>query len=168
MRKVTQQAYEENLETAIRWDVVERDIQHSREDDPEDSDQEIGYSYLGSIFSITPSCKMYTPWANSNVERCPSCNGTGSVWPKASKRQIRKWKSRANRAMSKRRSKRKAFWVAPARTCKACYGCGSLEAANDESWRDALEAVAYRHGYFVTNNEDDGILLAKCFQKDIE
>lgn len=33
--------------------------------------------YLGSVFSIYPSGKYYTPWANSNVEVCNRCKGKG-------------------------------------------------------------------------------------------
>ncbi len=34
--------------------------------------------FLGTVFSLTPSGKFYTPFANSNVERCPQCCGDGS------------------------------------------------------------------------------------------
>ena len=34
-------------------------------------------AYIGSIFSLTPSGKLYTPWAYSNVEPCPFCNWRG-------------------------------------------------------------------------------------------
>lgn len=33
--------------------------------------------YLGSCFSILPSGKYYTPFANSNVDLCKLCGGTG-------------------------------------------------------------------------------------------
>lgn len=33
--------------------------------------------FLGSVFSIYPSGKYYTPWANSNVEVCNRCKGKG-------------------------------------------------------------------------------------------
>lgn len=33
--------------------------------------------YLGTVFSLVPSGKYYTPWANSNVEICPRCADSG-------------------------------------------------------------------------------------------
>ena len=30
--------------------------------------------YLGTIMALTPSGKVYTPWANSNVNICQACN----------------------------------------------------------------------------------------------
>ena len=33
--------------------------------------------FLGTVFSLTPSGKFYTPWANGNVEDCPRCHGSG-------------------------------------------------------------------------------------------
>ena len=37
--------------------------------------------------------------------------------------------------------------------CAVCNGCGSREAARDEDFREALEAVAAQHGGFVTAGE---------------
>jgi len=37
----------------------------------------IARAYVGSVFSLLPSGKFYTPWANSNVEPCPRCGGDG-------------------------------------------------------------------------------------------
>lgn len=37
------------------------------------------YYYLGTVFSLLPSGKYYTPWASSNVEPCSECDGTGSI-----------------------------------------------------------------------------------------
>lgn len=36
--------------------------------------------YLGSIFFLTPSGKVYTPWANSNLDACPRCKGRGCAF----------------------------------------------------------------------------------------
>jgi len=33
--------------------------------------------YLGSILTLSPSGKVYTPWACSNLTPCPRCRGRG-------------------------------------------------------------------------------------------
>ena len=35
--------------------------------------------FLSTVFSLTPSGKHYTPWANGNVDLCPRCKGTGKT-----------------------------------------------------------------------------------------
>ena len=47
--------------------------------DDQNDDQLLGWHFLGSVFSLTPSGKYYTPWANGNVEDCPRCKGKGST-----------------------------------------------------------------------------------------
>jgi len=42
-------------------------------------DAMIASLYLGTVFALTPSGKYYTPYANSNVEDCPRCHGTGQT-----------------------------------------------------------------------------------------
>jgi len=37
--------------------------------------------FVGSVFSLLPSGKYYTPWANSNVEACQSCRESMSNDP---------------------------------------------------------------------------------------
>lgn len=34
-------------------------------------------TFIGTIFTLTPSGKLYTPYANSNIKRCNSCLGSG-------------------------------------------------------------------------------------------
>lgn len=43
----------------------------------EDMDAFVFISYIGSLTLLCPSGKFYTPFANSNVERCPCCDGAG-------------------------------------------------------------------------------------------
>lgn len=47
-------------------------------------------SYLGSIFSLTPSGKYYLPFACSNVAGCDCCRGSGQVIARRYKRRVQK------------------------------------------------------------------------------
>lgn len=40
---------------------------------------EEGCIFLGTVFALTPSGKYYQPFACSNVNECPQCNGTGQT-----------------------------------------------------------------------------------------
>jgi len=72
-------------------------------------------TYLGGI-SFFPSGKFYTPWANSNVERCPKCKGSG---------------------------------------CWNCVNVGSVEAAEDEIFREELESALEELGLFHHSDGTD-------------
>lgn len=37
----------------------------------------VGMTFVGTVFTLTPSGKYYTPFACSNVEPCPECDGDG-------------------------------------------------------------------------------------------
>ena len=43
--------------------------------------------YLGSILNLTPSGKMYMPFACSNLNPCTKCNGEGVIRNKHGKRK---------------------------------------------------------------------------------
>ena len=60
------------------------------EEDPEDDGREIRRVFLGSVFSLTPSGKMYAPFACSNLSPCPTCKGTGRIIPRRYKRRTQK------------------------------------------------------------------------------
>lgn len=34
-------------------------------------------AFIGTIFTLSPSGKMYTPYANSNIKKCEKCLGSG-------------------------------------------------------------------------------------------
>jgi len=45
--------------------------------DYQDTAPLIARFYVGSVFSLLPSGKFYTVWANSNLEPCSCCKGSG-------------------------------------------------------------------------------------------
>jgi len=59
------------------WGAIKAEALSGLEDDEENPGTRVGRSYLGTVFSLAPSGKYYTPFANSNVDPCPRCRGTG-------------------------------------------------------------------------------------------
>ena len=129
-----------------------------------------GYSFLGSVFSITPSGKFYAPFACSNVAGCKRCRGTGSVRRRAgnadalAEAQSRldavdlrgiiaahggyaQWPESVRAEVDAARAIVES--AKTTRQCEWCGGSGSHEAAQDEDWWDALAVVAGQHRLFV-------------------
>lgn len=65
----------QNLAAEIVWDAVQ-ELPGAEEGEDEFGNR-ILHVYLGSCFSILPSGKYYTPFANSNVDLCELRGGTG-------------------------------------------------------------------------------------------
>jgi hypothetical protein len=132
--------------------------------------------YLGDIRSITPSGKVYTPFAHSNVKPCERCKGEGTIKNKRGKKHNYKraikrdlqlteqainkhgcymyWSTNALRKVEKYR-KQQEHWQ-QYKTCVECGGLGSLEARLDQDFWEQLEMEldeieAYSHG-----SESDG------------
>ena len=136
--------------------------------------------YLGSILSLTPSGKIYTPFANSNMDLCTRCNGEGKIKNKhksikkvdAIDRKIfqvaRGWikpyatlTKRQQQLIDKLRKIREHYdeW----KTCPECYGMGSSEARLDEDWWKQLESELDQIDAWYHGSEGDGcdILISR-------
>lgn len=54
--------------------------------------------FIGTVFALCPSGKYYTPWASSNVDPCPKCEGSGVLdrspwlWPRCQPCQGDGWR----------------------------------------------------------------------------
>ena len=54
--------------------------------------------FLGTVFGLCPSGKYYMPWAYSNVDPCPKCEGSGVLndspwlWPTCESCEGRGWR----------------------------------------------------------------------------
>ena len=142
-------------------------------EDIENPGQFIQTIYLGSILSLTPSGKIYTPWANSNVDLCTRCKGEGKIKNKhgsikkvdAIDRKIfqvaRGWNKpyatltkHQQQLINKLRKIREHYdeW----KTCPECYGMGSLEARLDEDWWEQLESELEPIEAWYHGSEGDG------------
>jgi hypothetical protein len=152
------------------WDAIKREALDNPETD--ENGDTVGTAYLGSVLFLTPSGKIYAPFACSNVMGCNGCGGTGVIRRKEGN-AYRHNKAKQALVTLYRDGKRNGWGTnigarmlaqatasryAPIGTCPVCFGYGSREAAEDEMWREELERVAARHGMFITSNDDDGIL----------
>jgi hypothetical protein len=72
------------------------------EKDCEEPGMEVRRIYLGSVFSLTPSGKMYTPWAHGNLTPCPTCKGSGRVVPRSLRRRTQKKQSSRHAGVMRR------------------------------------------------------------------
>lgn len=155
------------------------------DEDSSDYEGEVKRVYLGTIFGLTPSGKFYASFACSNVAGdCPACNGVGSIVPRTGKR-TRKRAKRRSKDLCKGVMTRGGWYMGTGlgapyavrvkayrdhatrvadTSCNACDGMGSISAARDARWSEALEALATSMDAFV-DYQDDSIFIAQCRDK---
>ena len=110
-------------------DAVSKAERHYYRDECRDV-QEV---YLGSILNLSPSGKVYMPWATGNLEFCPRCKGHGSMW------KTDRWDPLCQYKVE----------------CSWCGGLGCREAWLDQHWREALEREAEKHDCYIAAGEGD-------------
>jgi len=135
--------------------------------------------YLGSVFALLPSGKYYTPYANSNVDPCMICRGTGHTLAKYAcqicngrgKRDIATialtWHETLSQCVA-RLAKDYAINDDMTIDCPSCHGAGkryndcphcggtgSREAYLDQNWYDDAEEELATIGAFLTSGEGD-------------
>jgi hypothetical protein len=166
------------IETNIDWEVVtakmaEADVEVC-EDEPEARERRV---YLGTVFNWLPSGKYYLPFACSNVEPCPTCQGEGDL-PNPARDDVQhaaaqllshwlcaeligayglffegRWEPTLAMHLSWVRATATA--ALPEVQCDTCSGCGSQEAYHDDLWRERAESEAEAIGYDLVNGEGD-------------
>jgi hypothetical protein len=162
--------YKKSIRRSFKWEAIKAEA--SREGDV----------WLGTIFALTPSGKMYAPFACSNVMGCKRCKGSGTVanrkadaakFKAADERNAElladllanhgPWFAKAwpkDKAEALEASRMEAKANQPTRTCDWCNGNGSHEAAKDEDWWFALASICREHGLAPGRFEgdaDDGV-----------
>jgi len=169
------------------WDEIIAEAMGNAETDPDDEGQEIGSCHLGTIQGLTPSGKMYTPWAAGNLDSCEKCQGKGDI-PNP-QHNIRKFEKaqEMNRSLTRKlldahgahpnwpdedkaRLERLRAQEQKYRENLECEHCGSLgcrEAFEDQEWTGVLEAVAEEKGGFVDGDSGD-INFSLTITKDCE
>ena len=155
--------YEKKIKADFRWGKIQ-----------EEAGKE-GTVFLGSVLRLTPSGKIYAPFANSNVADCKQCQGTGYMRNRKVNLIVHE-ESKAKRVLLTAENiynhvgfanwpetaKTEALRLdaaiaatAPIQSCGWCGGLGSHEAAQDEDWNEALEAVAGSFGLAVEHDSGD-------------
>lgn len=127
--------------------------------------REIRRCYLGSWLSLSPSGKIYAPFACSNVDECPVCHGTGDLRNPRKARLRKKYRNKAAKLRGwllryhgffldgkwhdhlVARLKRWDELGRDELTCPRCEGLGSAEAHDDELFTEGLDL-------FVKNEPD--------------
>lgn len=155
--------------------AIRRDL--NREDWQEDLDNpgtEVRRLFLGSFQSLTPSGKFYLPFACSNVAGdCPVCHGKCEVEPRTGRR-IRKRAKRRQHELTRGVIKRGSLFSPAGKayadrvqrfrdgafrrtnlTCQACDGLGSISAARDERWHEAVEKAFEGTDFYLDCSDGD-------------
>ena len=138
-----------------------------------------GRAFLGTVMLLTPSGKYYTPFANSNLEPCPGCNGKGEIrHDRRAKRRRDQQVLRLWRRFSKTYGYKGLWpqadqdrWVRASLqaqvldpTCRSCNGCGSAEAHKDQLWRAAAEDALADYDAWLEEGEGDPCDLFVCVE----
>ena len=160
--------------TILKIDVIKELLDNAEVQKGEDGDL-IQTIYLGDIRSITPSGKIYYPFACSNVTPCPKCRGTGSVknpnaklrdWLKAHMdhaellekiNQYPNWFDAPKHLRNKlhKRYKQLTQWQ-DLISCNECSGLGSLEARLDQDWHEQLDYELDKINAWSHGSDGDG------------
>lgn len=164
------ETFKKSIRNSFRWDRIKSMAAAE------------GDVWLGTIFALTPSGKVYTPWAYSNVMGCRRCKGTGevvnrkadpAVYAAADERNAElladllanhgpwfagAWPKDKTEALEA--SRKLAEDNKPSLTCTWCQGLRSHEAAKDRDWWEAFEKVVSSHKLIVGRMDgecEDGV-----------
>lgn len=154
---------------------------------PDNDGNIIGYCYLGSVFSLSPSGKFYLPFACSNLESCFICGGSGltkKLYPcefcqGEGKRSYKSISDRTGESIEsvKARLNQGDFKQLDSdyfecnicrgkgevnHSCKICGGMGSIEAYRDSIWYDILDKIAESKGVWIESGEGDSTDIFVC------
>jgi len=118
--------------------IVKADLEDMEwEEDYNDPDRQRRAIFLGTVMSLTPSGKFYTPFANSNVEYCGKCPGEGE--------------SEDGDCYDCECPPATEFSETEPEGCKSLQHC---EVCRDADWQSRLEAEADELGLSVESGED--------------
>jgi len=148
--------------------------------DPENPGYTVSRVFLGSL--INPSGKFYTPWANSNVQACPRCQGRGTlttshICPACDGSAVLtvQWildhsNEPREACIARLNSTPACIWITPGETfhcwacnhtgkqadeCAYCGGQGSREAFEDSLFWEFLDEFAAAAGGYIESGEGD-------------
>jgi hypothetical protein len=137
----------------FNWDFIEKEIELQGWE-PQDGcpGEEARQLFIGTVMSLTPSGKVYTPYACSNVEVCEHC-ANASEAPCCDEGT-----------------------AALATTAEACNGStgdpltggGHCEVCRDAAWREQLEKEADEHGYYIQHGEGDPCDMFMVETREVE
>lgn len=164
---------------AWNWAGIVEDAKNNVGDMGMFDDEPHGACYLGSVLSLAPSGKYYTPFANSNVDVCPQCGGSGVMKNRKANPEAYADAKKADSVLRTYAMEHYGGWAErrwpdelvgqldalvktqnatkPELTCSRCGGMGSHEAYQDQEFYDALDQVAEEHGGWIESGEGDAL-----------
>jgi len=159
------------MNTGFDFAVIRRELDHETPDD-----DGVSRVWLGTVFGVTPSGKVYAPFACSNVAGdCPVCHGSGTRFPRTGQRtrdrattrqkQLARKNIERGMTLSRRQQMQRAHTTSDV-TCHVCRGYGSISAARDERFYEALEAGLDSIGAYLDTHEDS--LFAAVYKETEE
>lgn len=166
-----------HVEIDVNWESVRNELNREEWNEGQRT------IYLGSWLSMSPSGKIYAPFACSNVNECPGCGGGGDVASGRKLRLVKKYKAKVRRlrrylmryygsycegrwpAVPAARLLRWDRLASPRVTCPRCHGVGSAEAYDDELFTEALEGLALAEGLWVDFESGD-IFIGETSQEE--
>lgn len=159
---------------ALKADPSEIDDEHTYESaEPGEYRALVG---LGA-YAITPSSKVYMPWACSNLTPCPTCRGTSkrpprneieelyvAEWKRLSDEEKMVWPGEITPAWSAYIQRKNAVIDVNddgTLDCNECDGCGSHEARADQVWAREMGSLAEERG--LVFDEEEGYYLVSLY-----
>lgn len=179
-----------------KWDDIEAKLTEevaALKADPSKIDEEHEYEsadpgeyrasvYLGS-YTISPSGKVYMPWALGNLTTCPTCRGTGKRPPRneieelfvaelrrLSTEEKMDWPGEMTPAWSAYIQRKNAVMDVNedgTLDCNECDGCSFHEARADQVWATEMSRLAEERE-LVFDEEDGGYYVSLYFTVDTE
>lgn len=157
----------ENARSIIKNAAAELDTAEIERDESDFGDfSTIQRVFIGNSLYISPSGKFYLPFACSNLEECPVCNGAGAIdnphYNNALSVQAReifhsgKYDQHEIRALC---SMVISICENPAADCPFCGGLGSREAYLDQIFFDTMDEEADKIGAFIERSEGDPLYM---------
>lgn len=172
---------------SVYFDIedVRRDLEKEEWDtDYDDRYRQVRSCFLGSWLSISPSGKIYAPFACSNVDECPVCHGAGEVRNPVKHRLRIKYKNQSEilrkrllrdygyhcdgKWPTKLRDRVNQLWAKSrdGLLCPRCDGLGSAEARDDELFCEALDLFVEGEADLYIQQEDGNVYVVQ--QRDVE
>lgn len=164
---------------ALKADPAKIDDDEHKYEDSEPGEYRTSV-WLGS-YDITPSSRVYMPWAFGVLTPCPTCRGTGkrpprneieelyvAEWRRLYGEEKMDWPGEMTPAWRAHINRRNAVVDVDedgTLDCNECDGCGFHEARADQVWASEMARLAEERG-LVFDEEDSAYTVSLYFSID--
>jgi len=172
--KIAETIEQQKADTLARGDGTWDEDDCEEVDRTDDAIELATYVYLGG-YNITPSGKVYTLFATSNLDPCPECDGKGVINPEKYTPRDRLYLAEAERLLEMaypgnrtpewdvyiaRKNALDRYGLAHSCrgwkvSCNLCDGDGRHEPEIDTAWHAEMEKQANERGLFFDCRESD-------------